>query len=125
MGCLGEPHGVSCCSSDASLFRTERNGGGNVPSTVTQRGVYDPRRPAGVRCRYVKQILTTLLNSRGLWQGVQGRAQRLLRRTPAPDSPGKWPARLRPASMEEWGYLAGHSVSLPRFAGRAVLTGET
>ena len=32
--------------------------------------------------------------------------------------------RLRPASMEEWVRLASHSVSLPRFAGRAVLTGE-
>ena len=26
--------------------------------------------------------------------------------------------------MEEWVRLASHSVSLPRFAGRAVLTGE-
>ena len=31
---------------------------------------------------------------------------------------------LRPASMEEWVRLASHSVALPRFAGRAVLTGE-
>ena len=60
---------------------------------------------------------------------LRARADRMSGRSRRSSKKAAWRSlarlRLRPASMEEWVRLASHSVSLPRFAGRAVLTGET